>query len=300
MKRFFTKRIRLIEKSITHTAKRLTQNRAIQIMSTVSAVPYIIWQLLMPVIPLGKMADNLSNLSRFVLEKQKTRYVVGFNLASFLLIFSLIPFTHIQANSFPAVEEIVLSSPELSIDTEETFQMPVPGYISQNYGWLHHGIDIAGNNGVPVYPITNGTVKEIAYSRLGYGLQVIVDHGNGIISRYAHLQANSVELNQKLTKKDVLGYVGSTGWSTGPHLHLEVYQNDRSINPFAYVPTDYSKDIKVVASEKAKLASSKDQLKDVQFASVSAQLEFKEIVPGFVDPNWYSGSTATPSASAAF
>jgi hypothetical protein len=264
---------------------------------SIGSIPYIAWQLLMPVIPLGKIADIVSHISRLVLEKNKTKNIIGFNLASILLLSSLIPFTQIQADSYPGNQELMISSPAMTIETEETFQMPVPGYISQNYGWLHHGIDIAGNNGAAVYPITNGVVKEISYSRLGYGLQVVIDHGNGIISRYAHLQSHTVELNQKLSKKDILGYVGSTGWSTGPHLHLEVYQNNRSINPFAYVPPKYSEEVKMLVSSDAQIATGGNVVY-VNIASVSAQLEFKEIAPGFSDPNWYS--EASPSADKKF
>lgn len=288
MRSFLNNFIYQLSRTLNRFVLKLPNSSAFQLAITYGSLPYLLWQLLMPVIPLGKWADIVSILSRSLLEKQRSRHLMAFNIISLLVLATLIPFTQIQADSFPtSAQEITINVPDLEISTEETFQMPVPGYISQGYGWLHHGIDIAGNNGVAVYPITSGTVKEIAYSPLGYGLQVVIDHGNGIVSRYAHLQSKNVELNQKVTKQEVIGLVGSTGWSTGPHLHLEVYQNNRSINPFAYVPPKYSEEIKVIATNNTQIATQK--ITDTHnSASISAQIEYKEIAPDFTDPNWFS------------
>jgi len=294
MKRFKNKRVCQISISFTDHIFKILNSSVIQSARIYCVIPYILWQLLIPIIPLGKWADTISTISRQILEKQKTKYLMGFNIVSLLVLFSIIPFTQVQSEYYPQNPEMTLKMPEITINTEETFQMPVPGYISQYYGWLHHGIDIAGNNGVAVYPITNGIVKEIAYAPFGYGLQVIIEHGNGIISRYAHLQMENVELNQKVTKHDILGYVGSTGWSTGPHLHLEVYQSNRSVNPFAYVPAKYSEEIKVIAANNSNIASQKVGMSS-KTASISAQVEYKEVAEDFTDPNWFN--SATPSAS---
>ncbi len=291
MKRILSRNFYLPLRSIAKLRNNVTNTNIFQAVATLFSLPYLIWQLVIPVIPLGKMADRISDVSRFILEKNKTRHIIGFNLASILLLSSLIPFTQIQADVYPHAQELVIESPEMRINTEETFQMPVPGYISQHYGWLHHGIDIAGNNGASVFPITNGVVKEISYTPFGYGLQIVLDHGNGIVSRYAHLQSVNVELNQKLSKKDILGFVGSTGWSTGPHLHLEIYQNSRSVNPFAYVPKLYSTDIKVIAAAQTKI-SREHAISINKISSISANVEFKQIATGFTDPNWYTASTS--------
>jgi len=286
MSRLYKKRIRLISKIIHKIHKNTLSDYNYQVLISALSIPYLLWQVVVPIIPLGEIADRVSSVFKIILEKQKTKQILGLNLASILLIISLVPFTQIQADSFPTLDDTVLKSPNITILTEETFQMPVPGYVSQRFNWYHHGIDIAGNNGANIYPITNGVVKEISYSPLGYGLEVVVDHGNGIISRYAHLQTRYVKLDQKITKADVIGLVGATGWATGPHLHLEIYQNGRSINPFALVPATYSKDIRYVASNSISQVASNNYNEKNNIASVSAQIEFKEIATNFVDPNW--------------
>lgn len=290
MKRFFTKRIHSIIKIALKYQKRILENYYNQVFVLVLNIPYLLWQTFIPAIPLGKIADRISDISRIILEKQKTKQILGLNLASLLLIVSIVPFAQIQAESFPTSDNSILKSPDININTEETFQMPVPGYVSQGFSWHHHAIDIAGNNGAEIYAITNGIVKEISYSPLGYGLEVVIDHGNGIVSRYAHLQAKYVKLDQKITKGDVIGLVGATGWATGPHLHLEVYQNGRSINPFNVIPATYSKDIKYIASENISIAISDINI-DKNIASQSSIIEFREISANFTDPNWINESS---------
>ena len=77
---------------------------------------------------------------------------------------------------------------------------------------------------------------EKGFSILGYGNTVVIQHENGLSSRYAHMKEIKVNLEQEVDKNVVLGSVGMTGWTTGPHLHLEIYQNGQAIDPQSVLP----------------------------------------------------------------
>lgn len=105
--------------------------------------------------------------------------------------------------------------------------------ISQYYGYRHTGIDVDGEFGDPIYAADSGTVTSAGWYG-GYGLQVTINHGNGITTRYAHLQKLYVSAGQGVSRGQTLGEEGSTGWSTGSHLHYEVMVNGSYVNPFSY------------------------------------------------------------------
>jgi len=117
---------------------------------------------------------------------------------------------------------------------------PVRGQIDSEYGlrrspWgrgreHHDGIDIGSLSGTPVKSPAAGTVVA-ASSHGGYGKNVVLDHGNGVESRYAHLKKIDVKLGQRVEQGQVIGLVGSTGRSTGPHLHYEVLVEGKAVNP---------------------------------------------------------------------
>lgn len=123
------------------------------------------------------------------------------------------------------------------------FAWPVPGYtyISSYYGWrtlygqpnFHTGIDIAGGgiHGKPVIASNHGVVANTIYGSTGYGLYVIVDHGGGWKTLYAHLSAIYVYEGQTVTQGTYIGAVGTTGNSTGPHLHFEIRKNGERMDP---------------------------------------------------------------------
>ena len=121
---------------------------------------------------------------------------------------------------------------------------PLKGYVTSRYGMrispftkmrrLHAGIDIAAQPGTPVYAPANGTVLFVG-SKPGYGKTLIVDHGYGIVTCYAHNSAILVEKGQKLRRGDPIAKVGNTGRSTGPHLHYEVRLHGRPQNPDLFI-----------------------------------------------------------------
>ncbi|GFZ33374.1 hypothetical protein CSC2_39000 [Clostridium zeae] len=115
---------------------------------------------------------------------------------------------------------------------------PSRGSISSNFGarWgeVHHGIDIASNVGDPIGAALDGMVKETSYNSV-YGNMIVVDHGGGIETIYGHCSKILVKPGQKIKRGDTIGKVGTTGRSTGPHLHFELRVNGTAINPNKYI-----------------------------------------------------------------
>ena len=112
---------------------------------------------------------------------------------------------------------------------------PTQGHrITQYYSWRHHGVDIANKNGTPIYAADAGTVEYIGWGR-GYGNQIVINHGGGKKTRYAHLSKFYVSKGDKVNKGQTIAAMGSTGWSTGSHLHFEVIINGRKYNPLNYI-----------------------------------------------------------------
>ncbi len=106
--------------------------------------------------------------------------------------------------------------------------------INQYYSWRHNGLDINGRMGDPVYASEDGVVEVSRWNTRGYGYYIIVNHGNGIKTLYAHNSKLLVKVGQKVSRGDVIALIGSTGNSTGPHVHYEVRVNGRNANPLLY------------------------------------------------------------------
>ncbi|MDD5071249.1 MAG: peptidoglycan DD-metalloendopeptidase family protein [Patescibacteria group bacterium] len=106
--------------------------------------------------------------------------------------------------------------------------------ITQYYSWRHYGVDIANKLGTPIYAADAGTI-EFAGWKTGYGNTIIINHGGGKKTLYGHLSKFYIEKGQKVDKGESVAAMGSTGWSTGSHLHFEVIINDRKYNPLNYI-----------------------------------------------------------------
>lgn len=116
------------------------------------------------------------------------------------------------------------------------FVWPVSGKLTQLYWWGHRAVDIGAPTGSAVVATDGGYVSFVGWTDIGYGYLIIVDHANGYSSYYAHLSLMYVMLGQQVERGQVIGAVGSTGNSTGPHLHLEIRYNGVEQNPLVYLP----------------------------------------------------------------
>lgn len=120
----------------------------------------------------------------------------------------------------------------VSVKTDVTVRIPLEHYtLSRGFGWFHSGADLAANIGEPIYPVMEGVIVLIENGWLGYGNRVIVSHGNGVTTLYGHMSKITTEVGKKVGINDKIGEVGSTGFSTGPHLHLELRQDDVPVDP---------------------------------------------------------------------
>ena len=111
----------------------------------------------------------------------------------------------------------------------------VSAYYGDGRG--HKGMDLAADKGAPIYAVSGGTVTYSGYDG-NYGYSVVIDHGNGLKTRYAHASALCVSKGKTVLQGEVIAYVGSTGYSTGNHLHFEVMVNGPRVNPISYIGLD--------------------------------------------------------------
>jgi murein DD-endopeptidase MepM/ murein hydrolase activator NlpD len=109
-----------------------------------------------------------------------------------------------------------------------------------NVNKMHEGIDLTAPRGTNVFASAGGTVSEARYTPFGYGKKVVINHGFGYETLYAHLSDIKVKPGQKVKRGEIIGLVGSTGLSTCPHLHYEVHLHNRPVNPINYYANDLS------------------------------------------------------------
>jgi LysM repeat protein len=132
-------------------------------------------------------------------------------------------------------QEYQAKAPSGSTKGTGRFAWPTTGLITQKSWSGHVAIDIYIHIGTPIYAADAGYVAMIKRQTGSYGLQVLVDHGNGYQTRYAHLSAVYVEVGQSVARGDKIAASGNTGKSTGPHLHFEVIENGVRVNPLRYL-----------------------------------------------------------------
>lgn len=132
-----------------------------------------------------------------------------------------------------------------NVPTESGFLRPISGRITSNYGYrinpvtgeykLHKGIDYAGNYGDSIKASKSGIVEYSGWIS-GYGNTIILGHGNGVQTLYPHAQTLNVNVGDKVSQGEIIATVGSTGNSTGPHLHFEIRINGQPVDPLNYIP----------------------------------------------------------------
>ena len=112
---------------------------------------------------------------------------------------------------------------------------PTEGHrLTQYYNWSHHAVDIANKIGTPIYAADAGTVEAAGWGT-GYGNQIVINHGGGKKTRYGHASKLFVKVGDTVAKGETVAAMGSTGWSTGPHLHFEVIINNVKYNPLDFI-----------------------------------------------------------------
>lgn len=171
------------------------------------------------------------------IEKLAFKQLLGINLAGLAFAATIIlP----QTNDAMALWEVTRINPEVTIvtgPTEPETQWPLASFgISQRFYLNHPGMDLTAPLGTPVYAIEPGMVTLVQTLNFGYGKHVFIKHNDHIQSLYAHLSTIAVKEGQSVTKATKIGEIGSTGWATGNHLHLEVYEKGTPINPVEVLP----------------------------------------------------------------
>ena len=149
----------------------------------------------------------------------------------------------LRTAQFTALESVLLGR-QLSAEIRPTGRPVAEGYISSYFGErmdpfngeeaFHKGVDFAADAGADVLAVASGIVTW-AGKRDGYGVLVEVSHGNGLVTRYAHNARTLVTVGETVQRGQALAVVGSTGRSTGPHVHFEVLRNGQQVNPISYV-----------------------------------------------------------------
>lgn len=156
---------------------------------------------------------------------------------------------YVQTTSFDAVEKMLKNKFKMLASIPAIMPISIKDYRSISSGFgvrihpiyktrkFHDGMDFTGKIGTPIYSTGQGVVESAKTSR-GYGKKIVIDHGYGYKTVYAHLSKYKVKAGQKIKRGEIIGYLGNTGISTGPHLHYEVRKNNKKLNPINYYFND--------------------------------------------------------------
>jgi murein DD-endopeptidase MepM/ murein hydrolase activator NlpD len=137
-----------------------------------------------------------------------------------------------NANVISVIKDILTPA----VESGTKLLWPTVGHrITQYYSWRHTGVDIANKLGTPVYAAEDGVVKTAGWNSGGYGNMILINHPNGMTTRYGHASKILVSAGEEVKRGQVIMLMGSTGHSTGPHLHFEVYVGSTRVNPLNYI-----------------------------------------------------------------
>ena len=140
----------------------------------------------------------------------------------------------VPSNYYPLTR--VYRTPAGAAKGSGRFAWPTHGILTQGYWSGHLAIDIANRTGTPIRAADGGYVVLAGRDTWGYGNQVLIDHGNGFLTRYAHLDRIMIKAGQSVKKDQQIGTMGNTGRSTGPHLHFEIIKDRIRRNPLGFLP----------------------------------------------------------------
>jgi murein DD-endopeptidase MepM/ murein hydrolase activator NlpD len=175
--------------------------------------------------------------------KVDAQNIVNFPFNDFadLDTFALIPGQILYVPDGVIEEQKPLTSPrfiakiQAGIKGTSNFIWPTSGIITQYPIWYHMALDIANPGSPPILAADSGTVTFTGCVRYGYGCHIIIDHGNGYQTLYAHLSSISVSPGQAVSQGQIVGVMGSTGRSTGTHLHFEIRSGGQILNPLNFL-----------------------------------------------------------------
>lgn len=170
-----------------------------------------------------------------IFHKQTFPRVFGVNLAGIAMAMSIVAYpTHAFDYN---VSPVVSSEAEVVVVTNNQYRFPLETTlgVSQGYHSLHPGVDLRAPKGTDIYAMDSGVVIEVEQMRVGYGHFVRIAHNGTLSTLYAHLDEVKVKSGQKVRAGEIIGSVGLTGWSTGYHLHFEVHEGTKAVNPMRYI-----------------------------------------------------------------
>lgn len=154
--------------------------------------------------------------------------------------------TVVQSRSLDEIERLAKNKASLieAIPTIQPIKNKDLTRVASGYGYridpftkirrFHYGMDFTAKRGTPIYATGNGIIKRADNRSSGYGKHIRIDHGYGYVSLYAHLSKYKVRRGQKVKRGDIIGYVGNSGRSIGPHLHYEILKDNKKINPLNF------------------------------------------------------------------
>lgn len=126
------------------------------------------------------------------------------------------------------------------VHLESELTIPVGGVITSYFSAWHPGLDVQNGVGAEIKSAESGTISYAGWDESGFGNYVLINHGNRLLTQYGHLEKFGVKTGQKVEKGQVIGLMGSTGWSTGPHLHFGILDNYKGecnyLNPLYFIP----------------------------------------------------------------
>ena len=161
---------------------------------------------------------------------------------------------YIQSKSFDDIIELAKNKKDMlaAIPAIQPVSNKDLSRMASGYGYrihpiyktrmFHNGMDFSAKSGTPIYATGNGKIAKTRKSRRGYGNHVIIDHGYGYKTIYAHMKKYIVKRGQKVKRGEIIGYVGNTGTSVAPHLHYEVHKDGKKINPVNFYYNDLTPD----------------------------------------------------------
>lgn len=170
----------------------------------------------------------------------------------------------VQSKSYDEIVELASNREEMmrQIPAIQPISNKDLKQIASGFGWrlhpiykikkFHYGIDFTASVGTPIYASGDGQVAKVKKAYFGYGKVIVIDHGFGYKTLYAHLHDFAVKPGQQVKRGQVIGYVGNSGTSTAPHLHYEVLKNDRPVDPKNFfiqdlTPQEYEKMIELTS-----------------------------------------------------